>query len=63
MSSYMPELAEKAAAETEALPEYKENALVLTYRHWFIISILILFNVVIFGCIFLVAMGKIRWAM
>lgn len=32
----------------------------MTYRHWFVISTLILFNVVIFGCMFLVALGKVR---
>lgn len=32
----------------------------MTYRHWFIISILILFNAAIFGCIFLVIFGKIH---
>ncbi|MGB8648279.1 MAG: hypothetical protein WCF84_23785 [Anaerolineae bacterium] len=61
MSSIFPGLGEKAAAESEAAPAYKENTLVLTYRHWFVISLLVLFNVVIFGCIFLVAMGKIHW--
>ncbi len=32
----------------------------MTYRHWFIVSVLILFNVVIFGCIFLIAFQKIH---
>jgi hypothetical protein len=32
----------------------------MTYRHWFIISMLVLFNVVIFGCIALVLFGKIH---
>ncbi len=32
----------------------------MTYRHWLIIAMLILLNVAIFGCIFLVAAGKIR---
>ncbi len=30
----------------------------LTYRHWFFISILILVNVIIFGCIILVLTEK-----
>jgi hypothetical protein len=32
----------------------------MTYRHWFIICMLIMFNAVIFGCIFLVLFGKIH---
>lgn len=32
----------------------------MTYRHWFIISMLVLFNAAIFGCIFLVLFGKIH---
>ncbi len=32
----------------------------MTYRHWFVVSLLILMNVLIFGCIFLAALGKIR---
>ncbi len=59
MSSILPGLAEKAAAAEEPPEELKENF--LTYRHWFVVALLLLFNVVIFGCIFLVAMGKIRW--
>ena len=31
----------------------------LTYRHWFFISLLILINVVIFGCVILIALGKV----
>lgn len=31
----------------------------MTYRHWFIISLLVLLNAVIFGCIVLLAFGKI----
>lgn len=31
----------------------------LTYRHWFFISILILINVVLFGCLILAMFGKI----
>ncbi len=58
MSSYFPGLGEKVEAE-EASTEVSH--LTLTYRHWFVISMLLLFNLVIFGCIFLVAMGKIRW--
>jgi len=30
----------------------------LTYRHWFFIALLVLINVVIFGCIILIAAGK-----
>lgn len=32
----------------------------MTYRHWFVIALLALLNVTIFGCMFLVAFGKIR---
>jgi hypothetical protein len=32
----------------------------MTYRHWFVISMLILFNVTIFGCVFLIAFQKIH---
>lgn len=31
----------------------------LTYRHWFFISLLILINVIIFGCVLLVVFGKV----
>lgn len=31
----------------------------LTYRHWFFISILILINVLLFGCLILAMFGKI----
>ncbi len=30
----------------------------LTYRHWFFISILVLVNVIIFGCVILVLTEK-----
>jgi hypothetical protein len=30
----------------------------LTYRHWFFISILVLVNVIIFGCVILVLAEK-----
>lgn len=33
--------------------------MVLTYRHWFFISIMILINVVIFGCLLLAVSGKV----
>ena len=32
----------------------------MTYRHWFVISILVFINVVIFGCMFLVALGRVH---
>ncbi len=31
----------------------------LTYRHWFFISLMILINIVIFGCLFLAVFGKV----
>jgi len=31
----------------------------LSYRHWFFISLLILINVVIFGCVLLAVFGKL----
>ncbi len=61
MSSYFPELSDKVNAEGDTTTEVSQ--LTLTYRHWFVISLLVLFNLVIFGCIFLVAMGKVRWGM
>lgn len=30
----------------------------LTYRHWFLIALLALINVIIFGCILLMVAGK-----
>lgn len=60
MSSYFPGLSDKVGDEVETT---EVNQLSLTYRHWFVISLLILFNLIIFGCIFLVAMNKIRWGM
>ncbi len=59
MSSIMPDLAEKAA-QGEAPEEFKDN-LILTYRHWFVVALLVFSNVVIFGCIFLVVFNKIHW--
>ncbi len=32
----------------------------MTYRHWFVISLLVLVNVVLFGCIFLIALQRIH---
>ena len=32
----------------------------LTYRHWFFISLLILVNVLIFGCLLLAIFGKVN---
>ncbi len=32
----------------------------MTYRHWFAVGILALVNLLIFGCIFLVAFNKIH---
>ena len=31
----------------------------LTYRHWFLISLMILINVILFGCLILVVTGKV----
>jgi hypothetical protein len=31
----------------------------LSYRHWFFISLLILINIVIFGCVLLAVLGKV----
>ncbi len=31
----------------------------LSYRHWFFISLLILVNIVIFGCLLLAILGKV----
>ncbi len=31
----------------------------LTYRHWFFISMLILINVLLFGCLILAMFGKV----
>jgi hypothetical protein len=32
----------------------------MTYRHWFVISVLVFMNVLIFGCMFLIASGRLR---
>lgn len=32
----------------------------MTYRHWFVVSVLVFLNVLIFGCMFLVAAGSVR---
>lgn len=32
----------------------------MTYRHWFVISILLFLNVLFFGCMFLAAIGRVR---
>ena len=34
----------------------------MTYRHWFVISILLFLNVLIFGCMFLVALDRVHLA-
>ena len=31
----------------------------LEYRHWFFISLLILINVIVFGCLLLAIFGKV----
>ncbi len=59
MSTIIPGLGDKLA-EVEEQQEPRQE-LMLTYRHWFVISLLVFFNVMIFGCIFLAATGKIRW--
>ncbi len=32
----------------------------MTYRHWFVISLLVLMNVSVFGCMLLFVFDKIR---
>lgn len=32
----------------------------MTWRHWFVVSILLFMNVFIFGCMILVALGRVR---
>jgi hypothetical protein len=39
--------------------EVEQGPMNLTYRHWFFISLLVLVNVVIFGCVILVLFGKV----
>ncbi len=31
----------------------------LTYRHWFFVSLMILINIILFGCLILAVAGKI----
>ncbi len=31
----------------------------LTYRHWFFLALLLLVNVLVFGCVFLAIFGKV----
>ncbi len=47
---------------TEDSPELADGdrGFTMTYRHWFVISLLILMNVVIFGCLLLAALDRIR---
>ncbi len=45
----------RSDSDSEPAEESKEFS--LTYRHWFVISLLILMNVAIFGCLFLAAFG------
>lgn len=33
----------------------------LTYRHWFLISLLVFFNITVFGCFFLAVFGKVAF--
>ena len=58
MSSIIPSLRESAANNPE-VPEAPRE-LGLNYRHWFVVSLLILLNVAIFGCLMLAVSGKIR---
>ncbi len=37
----------------------EENPNALTYKHWFFIALLVLVNVIVFGCAFLAALGKV----
>ena len=32
----------------------------MTWRHWFVVSVLLFMNVFIFGCMLLVALQKVR---
>ena len=32
----------------------------MTWRHWFVVSMLLFLNVLIFGCMFLIALGRVR---
>ncbi|MCX7839825.1 MAG: hypothetical protein N2559_10305 [Anaerolineae bacterium] len=36
-----------------------ENPNTLTYRHWFLIALLVLINVIIFGCVILAVTEKL----
>ncbi len=33
----------------------------LSYRHWFFLSLMVLFNVIIFGCLVLAIFGRISF--
>ncbi len=57
MSSIIPSLRESATNGES--PEGPRDFM-MTYRHWFVVSLLVLMNVVIFGCLMLAAFGKIR---
>jgi len=37
----------------------EQSPMNLNYRHWFFISLLILINVIVFGCVFLAVLGKV----
>jgi hypothetical protein len=32
----------------------------MTWRHWFVVSVLLFMNVFIFGCMILTALGRVR---
>jgi hypothetical protein len=57
MSSIISSL-RRQDGDGETSEESKEFS--MTYRHWFVISLLILMNVAIFGCVFLAAFGRVR---
>jgi hypothetical protein len=37
----------------------RDNLSTLTYRHWFFIALLVLINVIIFGCVILAVTEKL----
>ena len=58
MSSIIPSLRESATNSPEMNEAPADFA--LTYRHWFVVSLLVFLNVTIFGCVFLAILGKVR---
>ena len=59
MSSGIPALRNSEDDSSPALEGPRD--FIMTYRHWFVVSLLVLMNVVIFGCLVLAAFDKVHF--